>query len=167
MPASAQRAERPSPHFNRPDSSPPRAPIADTATREAQGLHSPASIFSSVKWEQESRRGLTVLKKKKKKTTLIFFFFFFSGIPEFQVGAEGLRPQCAIPKFTAPRTPRVCQRCGYKVRTVCAWWEYPEKTPAPRYPGRWPLLTPQAVLRPVRSRQGLSRLYFHSFSLGA
>ena len=80
------------------------------------------------------------ISPKKKK---ILDFFFLSGIPEFQVGAEGLRPQCAIPKFTAPRRPSVCQRCGYKVRTVCAWWEYPEKTPAPRYPGRWPLHTPQ------------------------
>lgn len=145
VPASAQRAERPSPHFNRPDSSPPRAPIADTATREAQGLHSRTSRlrpappqFSHL--SNGSKSPGEVYQSLKKK---ILDFFFLSGIPEFQVGAEGLRPQCAIPKFTAPRRPSVCQRCGYKVRTVCAWWEYPEKTPAPRYPGRWPLHTPQ------------------------
>lgn len=126
-----------------------------TALPCTQTADSPASIFSSVKWEQESRRGLSVLKKK----------------------ILGLIP--------TPSNPRVPSGCGKPETPVCYHQVYsaqdaqclsavwlrgqncarlvgvPGEDRSPAIP--WEVASPHspAVLRPVRSRQGLplSRLY--------
>lgn len=80
-----------------------------------------ASIFSSVKWEQESRQALSVLG------LMLFLGFWSPREPE--------SPVCG-PLNLHPKDAGVCQLCGYKVKAVRTCEAYLEKTPAQLHPGR-------------------------------
>ena len=150
VPASAQRAERPSPHFNRPDSSPPRAPIADTATREAQGLHSRASRlrpappqFSHLSNGSKSP-GEIYQSLKKKKNNLDFFFFFWN--PRVPSGCG--RPETAMcyPQVYSAQDAQCLSEVWLQGQNSVRLVGVPGEDPSPAIP--WEVAPPHPPSRP-------------------